>query len=171
MVDQHNLQREQRRAEQQLPLAAGQAQGIAARQAEQIQPHHTDHHAAPQLDAGAAAKKDTRDRHQHHIERRHKPGLGCAGGANAHLLRRRRRKQRRTAENTALDQYLFVLPEPRLGGGVRPAHLAQHSHQPQQERTGQPAAARQKRVRPHVVAADALRDESCAPDKCAAHQQ
>ena len=97
VVYHEDLQCEQQRTEQQLPLAAGQAERIAPRKAEQVQPHNADRHAAPQLDAGAAAQKDPRNRHQHHIQRRHKAGLGGAGRADAHLLGRRCRKQRRAA--------------------------------------------------------------------------
>ena len=170
MVDQHDLRREQDRTDQKLPLAAGQAQRVAPGQTEQIQPHDAGRDTAPQLDAGAAAQENPRHRHQHNVERRHKARLGRAGRANAHLLRGGRRKQRHTAENTAAQQHFFVLPEARLRGGVRFAHLAQHGHQAQQKRTGQPAAAGQKRVRAHIIAADALCDKGRAPDECAGHK-
>ena len=171
MVHQHDLQAEQKRAAQQHPFTAGQAQCIVPGQAEQIQPHYTGGDAAPQLYAGAAAKKYTEHRYQHHIQRRHKPGLGRAGGANANLLRRRGRKQRRTAEHTALYQHLAVLPKARLSGRIGLARLAQHGHQSQQKYTGQPAAARQKRVGTHVVSPHTLCHKGGAPDKGRPHQQ
>ena len=163
--------------QQQLQQAAAnfqqnvQANKYTQAQAQQIQAHHAGGHAAPQLYTGAAAKKHAEHRHQHYIQSGHEPGLGRAGGANAHLLRSRCRKQRDAAADAALYQHLAVLPKARLGGGVCLAGFAQHGHQPQQKHTGQPAAARQKAVRAHVVSAHALRHKSGAPDEGSPHQQ
>ena len=171
VVHQQNLGGKQKGTAQQLPFAAGQGQAVVPGQAQQIQAHHAGGHATPQLYTGAAAKKHAEHRHQHYIQGGHEPGLGCAGGANAHLLRSRCRKQRDAAADAALYQHLAVLPKARLGGGVGLAGFAQHGHQPQQKHTGQPAAARQKAVRAHVVSAHALRHKSGAPDEGSPHQQ
>ena len=67
---------------------------------------HT-HSLAP----GRRPGQQPQHRHDHNIQRGQKARLGCAGGADAHLLRRRRRKQRRAAQRPAHGQLFGRQPE------------------------------------------------------------
>ena len=164
MIHQHNLERKQQRAEQQHPFAAGQGQGIVPRQAQQVKPRQADAGADSQFDPRPPPKEHPQQRYQHHIQRRQKARLGRAGGANADLLCRRSRKQRNAAEHTAPQQHPAVDPERNTGirfAGLAAAQQNQHD----QKCAGQPAAGRQKGIRPHIAAAHTLRHKGCAPDQ------
>ena len=101
-----------------------------------------------------------------------KTGLGGGNGAHRHLLGGGGSKQKHTAEYPA-QQRLAPVGD---GGGGRtrlepPGQAAPDQNQPRQKHTGQPAAAGQKGVGPHIAAAHCLGHKGNAPDQRAEDQQ
>ena len=172
MIHRHDLEAEQHRAQKQQPVAALDA-AKAVLHAQQVQPHHGNGHAHPQLCAALTAQKQAEHRHQHHIHGGQKARL-CGGGVqrDAQLLRRAGQKQQRAAHKPGFQQQLalgrrfglavrFALPV--VQGVKRLDRGQQHQHR-------HPAAPRQKGERAHA-GTGALRHKGCAPDQGAQHQQ